>query len=76
MGVYRRKDRDGKYCGPYIVQYPYAVDSSTGKTKYTTVAAGFSKRLANSIFAKKMLEWAKKKHKKDSRQKWFHLIGI
>jgi integrase len=62
MGVYRRKDKNGKYYGPYVVQYPYAVDSSTGKTKYTTVAAGFSKRLANSIFAKKMLDWAKKKH--------------
>jgi hypothetical protein len=38
MGVYRRKDKEGKYYGPYIVQYPYAVDSSTGKTKYIRAA--------------------------------------
>ncbi|NIM97842.1 MAG: tyrosine-type recombinase/integrase [candidate division Zixibacteria bacterium] len=62
MGIYRRKDKDGKPFGPYIVQYPYAVGPVTGKVKYTAIAAGLSKRLAKQIFAQKMLEWEKKKH--------------
>ena len=62
MGVYRRKDKSGKYYGPYIAQFPVSIDPSTGKMKYKAIAVGHSKRLANKIFAEKMLEWEKKKH--------------
>jgi len=62
MGVYRRKDKKGKPYGPWIVQYPYALDPITGKLKYTSEKAGQSKRLAERTFAKKMLDWEKKKH--------------
>lgn len=62
MGVYRKKDKNGKPYGPWIIQYPYAVDPVTRKLKYTTEKAGQSKRLAELAFAKKMLDWEKKKH--------------
>ncbi|MCK4389817.1 MAG: hypothetical protein KAV83_06230 [Desulfobacterales bacterium] len=62
MGVYRRKDKDGKPYGPWIIQYPYAVDPKTGKAKYTSEKAGHGKRLADLAFGKKMIEWEKKKH--------------
>ena len=62
MGIYRRKDKNGKPYGPWITQYPYAVDPITGKLKYTTEKVGQSKRLAELAFGKKMLEWEKKKH--------------
>jgi integrase len=62
MGVYRRKDKRGEPYGPWIVQYPSAIDSRTGKQKYACVKAGLSKRLADLTFAQKMLEWEKKKH--------------
>jgi len=62
MGVYRRKDKNGNPCGPWIIQYPYAIDPITGKTKYTTEKVGYGKRLAERAFAKRMLEWEKKKH--------------
>jgi len=62
MGVYRRKDKNGRPYGPWIIQYPYAVDPVTGKVKYTSEKVGQSKRLADLAFAKKMLEWEKKKH--------------
>ena len=62
MGIYRRKDKNGKYYGPWIIQYPYAIDPMTGKVKYTTEKVGYSKRLAERAFAKRMLEWEEKKH--------------
>jgi len=62
MGIYRRKDKNGKYYGPWIIQYPYAIDPMTGKVKYTTKKVGYSKRLAERAFAKRMLEWEEKKH--------------
>ena len=63
MGVYRRKDKDGKPNGPFIVQYPQARDLQTGKILYATVTAGLSKKEANTLLAEKMLEWEKKKQR-------------
>ena len=62
MGIYRRKDKEGRYYGPWIIQYPYAIDPMTGKVKYTTEKVGYSKSLAERAFAKRMLEWEEKKH--------------
>jgi len=62
MGIYRRKNKDGKYYGPYIVQYPVSIDPLTKKIKYSTVTAGFKLRAANAVQAQKLLEWEKKKH--------------
>lgn len=62
MGVYRRKDNNGKPYGPWIIQYPYAVDPVTGKPKYTSEKVSQSKRLAELAFGKKMIEWEKRKH--------------
>ncbi len=61
MGVYRRKDKDGKAYGPYIVQFPQIRDPRTGKIVYATVTVGFSKQEANVLLAEKMLEWESKK---------------
>jgi len=61
MGVYRRKDTDGKPYGPFIVQYPYSIDPLTGRTKYTTITAGFSIRAAQKVHMQKILEWERKK---------------
>lgn len=62
MGIYRRKDKDGKYHGPWYIKYPTRVDSTTGKAKYTSHKVGLSKKLAELAFGKKMLEWQKRKH--------------
>jgi len=62
MGVYRRKNKHGELYGPWIVQFPCAINPQTGKQKYTSVKAGHGKRLADAIFAQKMLDWEKKKH--------------
>ena len=62
MGVYRRKDKNGRHYGPWIIQYPYAVDPVTGKPKYTSEKVSQSKRLADLAFGKKMIEWEKRKH--------------
>jgi integrase len=62
MGVYRRKNKHGEPYGPWIVQFPCAINPQTGKQKYTSVKAGHGKRLADAIFAQKMLDWEKKKH--------------
>jgi len=62
MGVYRRKDKNGEPFGPWIVQYPSAINPRTGKQKYACIKAGESKRLADTIFAHKILEWEKKRH--------------
>lgn len=61
MGIYRRKGKDGKPYGPFIVQYPYMVDPATKKTRHTAISAGFSRKRARSLFAEKMLEWEEKK---------------
>jgi integrase len=62
MGVYRRKDKNGAYYGPWIMQYPIGIDPRTGKTKYTSVKISYNKRVAELAYGKQMLEWEKKKH--------------
>ena len=62
MGVYRRKNKEGVQYGPWIMQYPGGIDPRTGKIKYACEKAGHSKRVADLAFAKKVLEWDKKKH--------------
>ncbi|PJC73507.1 MAG: hypothetical protein CO013_06690, partial [Syntrophobacterales bacterium CG_4_8_14_3_um_filter_58_8] len=62
MGVYRRKKRRGEPAGPWIIQYPKGVDPRTGKIRYTSEKIGYSKRMADLAFGRKMLEWEKKKH--------------
>lgn len=62
MGVYRRKNKDGAYYGPWIMQYPIGIDPRTGKTKYTSMKISHNKRVAELAYVKKMLEWEKKKH--------------
>jgi integrase len=62
MGVYRRKNKAGDYYGPWIIQYASGVATQTGRVKYTCEKAGHSKRVADLAFAKKTLEWDKKKH--------------
>jgi len=66
MGIFQRyikKDKDGnpilgkkgklKKKGPWFVQYPYARDPQTGKIKYRTEKASFSKKKAEKIFRAK-----------------------
>lgn len=62
MGIYRRKDKEGKHHGPWYIKFPQGIDNATGKIKYTSHKVGFSKRLADLAFAKKMLEWQEHKH--------------
>jgi len=62
MGIYRRKDKEGKHCGPWYIKFPTGVNPKTGKTKYTSHKVGFSRKLAERAFAKKMLEWQERKH--------------
>ena len=64
MGVYRRKDKGGKYYGSYIVQYPHRVDTVTGKTIWTTCTVRGSKLLATRVYQQKLIEWERKKHLK------------
>jgi len=61
MGIYRRKNKQGKHCGPWYIQYPKEADPSNGKIKYACEKVGFSKKVANRAFAKKMLEWEQQK---------------
>ena len=61
MGIYRRKNKQGKYYGPWYIQYPKGADISTGKIKYACEKVGFSKRWADRAFAKKLLEWQERK---------------
>ncbi len=61
MGIYRRKNKQGKHCGPWYIQYPRDADPSNGKTKYACEKVGFSKRQAERAFAKKLLEWQERK---------------
>ncbi len=62
MGVYRRKDKEGKYYGPYIVQYYHRRDPITGKAIRTSLKVNGSKRLATRVYQQKLVEWEKKKH--------------
>lgn len=62
MGIYRRKDKEGKHYGPWYIKYPREIDPVTGKIKYTIHKVGFSKKFAELAFAKSTLEWQKKKH--------------
>lgn len=61
MGIYRRRDREGKHFGPWYIKYPEGLDV-TGKIKYACHKVGSSKKLAELAFAKKMLEWQERKH--------------
>lgn len=62
MGVYRRKDKEGKYYGPYIVQYYHRRDPITGKSIRTSLKVNGTKRLATRVYQQKLVEWEKKKH--------------
>ncbi len=66
MGVFQRYDKknkdgdivkgkDGKHVkeGPWFVQYPNSRDPITGKIKYNTERASFSKKKAEKIFREK-----------------------
>jgi integrase len=57
MGIFRRKNKFGVFAGPWFIQYPHRKDPITGRTIYTTRCAGHSKRVADRLLAKKMLEW-------------------
>lgn len=61
MGIYRRKNKEGKHYGPWYMQYPRDADPSNGKVKYACEKVGFSKKIAERAFAKKMLEWEQQK---------------
>lgn len=61
MGIYRRRNKKGKYCGPWYIQYPIEANPLTGKIKYQCNKVGFSKKQAGRAFAKKMLEWQERK---------------
>ncbi len=62
MGIYRRKNKGGQHYGPWYVKYPTGINSATGKIKYTSRKVGFSKRLAELAFSKRMVEWQERKH--------------
>lgn len=67
MGVFRQKDKKGRYYGPYIVQYPYRRDPITGRAVRTSIQVCGSKRLAEQVYQRKLEEWEKKKSlKKES----------
>lgn len=61
MGIYRRKNKEGKYYGPWYMQYPRSADPLNGKIKYACEKVGFYKKIAERAFAKKMLEWEQQK---------------
>jgi hypothetical protein len=61
MGIYRRKNKQKKHCGPWYIQYPVKADLLTGKIKYVCKKVGFSKRQAERAFANEMLKWQEKK---------------
>jgi integrase len=64
VGVYRRKDKGGKYYGSYIVQYPHRIDPVTGRTIWTTCKVRGSKMLAKRVYQQKLIEWERKKYLK------------
>ena len=62
MGVYRKKNNQGKYYGPYIVQLPHRIDAATGKPIRTTLKVNGSKTLAARVYQQKLVEWERKKN--------------
>ena len=62
MGVYRRKDKEGKHYGPYIVQYPDSINPVTGKAIRKTCVIKGSKELATTVFQAKSVEFERKKY--------------
>ncbi len=62
MGVYRRKNKEGKHYGPYIVQYPDSVNPVTGKAIRKTCVIKGSKTLATTVFQNKSIEFERKKY--------------
>lgn len=62
MGIYRRRDKNKSHYGPWYMKFPEGVDSITGKIQYKICKVGFSRRRAELAFARKMLEWEKRKH--------------
>ena len=67
MGIFQRyvkKDKDGKPIlgkngkpkreGPWFIQHPYARDPESGKIKYRTEKASFSKKKAEKMFRSKV----------------------
>lgn len=62
MGIYRRRNREGKYYGPYIVQYPDSVNPVTGKAIRKTCVVKGSKTLATTVFQEKSVDFERKKY--------------
>lgn len=67
MGIfqkYKKKNKDGEIVigkdgkpvkeGPWFVQFPFRRDPSTGKIRYKTIKASFSKKKAEKIFRSKV----------------------
>jgi integrase len=61
MGIYRRKNKEGKYYGSWYIQYPAEADPWTGKIKYACEKVGLSQKLAERAFHQKMLKWQERK---------------
>jgi integrase len=61
MGIYRRKNKEGKHYGPWYMQYPKEADPWTGKIKYVCERVGSSQKLAERAFGQKMLKWQERK---------------
>ena len=52
MAVFQLKGKDGRKSGPWYAKYP--VDRlANGKIKYEQRKVGYSKRLADRVYAKK-----------------------
>ena len=61
MGIFKRKDQEGKPSGPWYIQFPHRMDPVTERVIYTTRSGGQSKRMAQRHLSKNMLDWEKKK---------------
>jgi len=60
MAVFQLKGKDGRKSGPWYAKYP--VDRlANGKIKYEQRKVGYSKRLADRVYAKKYEEYNRKK---------------
>jgi integrase len=58
MGVFRKgRDSDGNPTGAFYIQYPAGRDPLTGRIKYKTKRASWSKRKAEQMFRKKQDEF-------------------
>ncbi len=69
MGIFRFKDKNGRPHGPWLIQYPHRRDPVTGRVIYTTRTAGPSKRVAQRMLAKMLLEWEQRKVRGQDRVK-------